>query len=501
MKSKKSILKMLTLGVTSIFVGGAVLSASAAPSKDVLKLSKEQAVSLSVKNSNDMKRLETGMDKLDRNFKRYKKLSEETQEAMDGFEDYKDAYKKINSDEFKQESKKLSDAVEGYNEAEKKLKELQEQLAQLPEGTPEDDPVKVAIKEGIATAQETMEYIVNQIKPATIEYMRKQYDEMKTQLAEFEAAKAKLIAAGLADKTTGAPRNLTAKEEYTMFIMPRDIPWYSVQCMIEKTVKKKDFAKSALDVGVKEAYDNLLYAEEGYALKKQLYDRMLKGYNDLVKTCEAGQASELQKNLTKMDVDKTKLELDKLSRDIENGKIQFKKAVGISLTQEIQLTDTLNKAVKQPLSYEEYLSSALGMRSEIFDANVDLKEKKRTMDILQDYFDDEDYEYMDAEKALDEANVVLDEAKKNVEENIQRGYLDVIQKKGQIDLASKNVEKSKQQRDSASKAYELGTKPVSLIWDAELGLNKADMDYNTAVRNYNIALYKLEKSSKIGPAY
>ncbi|MCY6355117.1 TolC family protein [Clostridium sp. ZS2-4] len=501
MKSKKSILKMLTLGFTSVFIGGAVLSVSAAPSKDVLKLSKQQAVDISIKNSNDMKRLETGMDQLDRNFKKYKKLSTEAEQAMDDFDEYKSAYKKLNSDDFKQESKKLIEAVEGYNEAEKKLKELQEQLAKLPAGTPEDDPVKAAIKQGIAKAQGTMKYIEEQIKPATIEYMRKQYDEMKAKLAEFEAAKAKLIAVGLADKTTGAPRNLTSKEEYNFFIMPRDIPWYTVQCMIEKTVKKKEFATSALDVGVKEAYDNLLYAKEGYNLKKQLYDRMLKGYKDLVKTCEAGQASELQKNLTKIDLDKTKLELDKLSRDIENGKIQFKNALGVSLTQEIELTDSLNKAVKQPLSYQEYLSSALGARSEIFDTSVDLKEKKRTMDILKDYFDDEDYEYMDAEKALDEASVALDEAKKNVEENIQRAYLDVIQKNREIDLASKNVDKAKQQLDSASKAYELGTKPVSLTWDADLGLNKAQMDYNTAVRNYNIALYKLEKASKVGPAY
>ncbi|MCY6370979.1 TolC family protein [Clostridium ganghwense] len=496
---KKSIFKMLSLGFASIFVGGAVLSVSAAPSKGVLSLTKEQAVQLSIKNSNNMKRLDTGMDTLDRKFKKYKKLSQEAEEAMDGFEDYKDAYKKINSDEFKEQSKKLVDAVEGYNEAEKTLKELQEKLASLPEGTPEE--VIAQIKAGIAQAQGVMKYIENEIKPATIDDMREKYAEMETQLAEFNAAKAKLIATGLADKDTGKPKNLTAKEEYNFFIMPKDIGWYTVQCMIEKTVKKKEVANVMADVMIKEAYDNLLYAQEGYKLKKQLYDRMLKGYNDLVKTCEVGQASELQKNLTKIELDKTKLELDKLSRDIENGEIQFKNALGVNLSREIQLIDTLNMDVKAPLSYEKYLSSALGTRSEIFDADVDLKEKKRTMDILKDYFDDEDYEYMNAQKALDEAQLALDEAKKDVEENMQNAYLNVIHKKGQIDLASKNLEKAKQQLDSALKAYKLGTKPVSLTWDAELGLNKAKMDYNTAVRNYNIALYKLEKASKIGPAY
>lgn len=540
---KKSIFKMLSLGFASIFVGGAVLSVSAAPSKDVLKLSKSQAVALSMKNSNDMKRLDTGLKTLDRKFKNYKELSRETEKAEDDFEDYKEAYKKINSDEFKM-TKKLLGLFSTYSSS---IEEIEKLKVELEEAKKAGDAEKIAslsakltkeiqtydnARGKILTAlskEETKKILSSSgmsIDPSMVNILKldieslaalppqnktklkgfmdiigKKNKEMDEKLAKFNAGKTKLIAMGLANPATGEPKSLTSKEEYNMFVKPRDIPWYTVQCMIQKTVKKKALAKDTIEVKVKEAYDSLLYAKEGYALKKQLYDRMVKGYNDTVKSCKVGKTSKLEEKITKIELDKTKLELDKLSRDIENGEIQFKNALGISLTQKIELTDTLNKSIKAPLSYKKYLNDAMSTRCEIFDCKTDLEEKKRAFDILKDYFDDEDYEWLSADKEVDDADIALDEATKNVKENIQDAYLDVTQKKREITLASQNIEKAKNDLASATKAYEAGVKTVSLTLDATLGVNKAQMDYNTATRNYNIALYKLEMASKLGPSY
>lgn len=540
---KKSIFKMLSLGFASIFVGGAVLSVSAAPSKDVLKLSKSQAVALSMKNSNDMKRLDTGLKTLDRKFKNYKELSRETSKAKEDFEDYKEAYKKINSDEFKM-TKSLLHSFSTYSSSIEQIEKLKVELEQakkagdaekiasigqkLSEKVKTYDNVRKKILTDVSKkeVQEILSSANMSIDPSMINILKldieslvalppsdktklkgfmdivsKENKKIEDKLAEFNAGKVKLAAMGLANPATGEPKHLTSKEEYNLFIMPRDIPWYSVQCMIQKTVKKKALAKYTIDVKVKEAYDSLLYAKEGYALKKQLYDRMVKGYNDTVKSCSVGKSSKLEEKITKIELDKTKIELDKLSRDIENGEIQFKNALGISLTQEIELTDTLNKSIKAPLSYEKYLNDAMSSRCEIFDCKMDLEEKKRTFDILKDYFDDEDYEWLSADKEVDDADIALDEATKNVKENIQNAYLDVTQKKREIDLAHQNMEQAKTKLDSATKAYEAGVKTVSLTLDATLGVNKAQMDYNTATRNYNIALYKLEMASKLGPKY
>lgn len=48
------------------------------------------------------------------------------------------------------------------------------------------------------------------------------------------------------------------------------------------------------------------------------------------------------------------------------------------------------------------------------------------------------------------------------------------------------------------KSYEIGVKAIGLTWDAELAVSKAQMDYDASIRDYQIALYKLEKASGIG---
>lgn len=119
MKNKR-LLKILTLGITSIFLGGAALRVSAASSKEPLKLSRDEAVTLAVKNSNDIKRVDTGVDTIARKFKDARDLSDKVKELEDKFEDYKEAWKKINSPEFKAAKAKLEGAikaVEGYSKS------------------------------------------------------------------------------------------------------------------------------------------------------------------------------------------------------------------------------------------------------------------------------------------------------------------------------------------------------------------------------------------------
>lgn len=550
MKDKKSILKIVSLCFTTVFLCGMVFQVKAASVDTILNLSKKEAVELALENNNDLKRLETGLDILNRKFNKYKTLSIEAEKAEDDFKEYKRAYETINSESFKTlqgtltNILKLDECINGIKDLTSKIEVLQSkgelsetenaQLQVLINGLDayksganqiiegllgmlsNPDKLKGLSSYGLSVDPNIIQQIIS--SGATPEQLmsnptfmglinnfikvaKEKAPELNAKVVKFEKAKKQVIASDLADSTTGEPKVLSKKEEYETFIMPQKIPWYTVQCMIEKVSKQKETANETVDVKVKEAYENLLYAKEGYNLKNQLLQRMLKGYNDLTNSNKLGMSSDTQKKILEIEINKSKLDLDNLSKDIQNGEFQFKKALGINISTQIALIDSLDKTIIETKSYETYLQNALGNRMEIYNANIDLEEKKRTIDIIKEYFSEEEYGLMNAQKELDEADVDLSDAKKNVEENIQRAYLDVIQKRKEIDLASQNIDKSQQQLDSAKKAYEIGTSQISLIWDAELGLNKSQMDYNTSLRNYNISLYKLEKASKLGPAY
>ncbi|KEI03210.1 TolC family protein [Clostridium botulinum D/C] len=512
MKNKR-LLKILTLGITSMFLGGVVLTASATSSKESLNLSRNEAVNLAINNNNDIKRVDTGVDTLVRKFKDAKDLSDKVKELEDKFHDYKNAHKKINSPEFKAVKEKLEGAIEGYSKVDKALKDLNEKLAlisKIPEDklTPDQIKQKEAIKQGIAQAEGKKKYIENQLKASnmSIDDARKKYAEIQTKLAEFEAGKKFLIELSeqgtgleypLVDIKTGEPLKLSQKEEYYDFKRPQEI-WHLVQCLLEKAVKQKELVKSIAGVQVNEAYTKILYGEDGYGVKNKLYERMTKGYNDITKSYEVGESSKLQKDITKIALDKIKLDVESLKRTIESGKIQFKSSLGVDLTRYIQLKDKIDKNIKEPKGFQEYLDSAFKNRYEIFSADVDVRECNRSFDTIKDYFCDDDYEWLNIEKQLDEAKIALSEGKRNVKKDIEKRYIDVKQKKKEIDMNLKNLEKAKIQLDAAKKSYEIGVKAIGLTWDAELGVSKAQMDYDASIREYQIALYELEKASGIG---
>ncbi|AEB75408.1 hypothetical protein ADU80_05960 [Clostridium botulinum] len=512
MKNKR-LLKILTLGITSMFLGGVVLTASATSSKESLNLSRNEAVNLAIKNSNDIKRVDTGVDTLVRKFKDARDLSDKVKELQDKFDDYKNAYKKINSPEFKAAKEKLEGAINGYSKVDKALKDLNEKLAlisKIPEDklTPEQIKQKEAIKQGIAQAEGKKKYIENQLKASnmSIDDAKKKYDEIQAKLAEFESGKKFLIELSeqgtgleypLVDIKTGEPLKLSQKEEYYDFKRPQEI-WNLVQCLLEKAVKQKDLVKSIAGVQVNEAYTKIIYGEDGYGVKNKLYERMTKGYNDITKSYEVGESSKLQKDITKIALDKIKLDVESLKRTIEIGKIQFKSSLGVDLTRDMQLKDKIDKKIKEPKGFQEYLDSAFKNRYEIFSADVDVRECNRSFDTIKDYFCDDDYEWLNIEKQLDEANITLSEAKRSVKKDIEKRYIDVKQKKKEIDMNLKKLEKAKIQLDAAKKSYEIGVKAIGLTWDAELGVSKAQMDYDASIREYQISLYELEKASGIG---
>src|SRR3712207_9479616 len=84
-----------------------------------------------------------------------------------------------------------------------------------------------------------------------------------------------------------------------------------------------------------------------------------------------------------------KLDVDSLKRTVDSGKIQFKSSLGVELTSNIELKDKIDKTIREPKGFQEYLNDAFKNRYEIFSADRDLKEYERSFDTIKDYFLDD----------------------------------------------------------------------------------------------------------------
>lgn len=496
MINKKYLSGILGVIVASTIFITSALNTSAEVSKETVVLTRTQALDMALGNNNNILRLDAGINTMLRNFKKYKKLSDEITKLLDGFEDYKDEYEEISSEEFKAKQREISDKLEKYNELSKRLEDLKKELEEVKNGSSESSGTRT--EEEI---KDDIDKVNKELQSLDKESLDKESDEIKKKLAKFEQQKALYVSMGLASPADGTPIKLTQEQEYNRFVKARDIIWHNLQTNLEKMKYQKEAVSESIKYGVETAYDNILFAQEGLKIQKQLYEKQQKDYNNILAQYENGRVSENDKNIAEKELEKLKLQVENLTRQIENGKIQLKQLLGIDLEKTVELTESIDTNINEPKDYDEYLSSALLNRNEIIAAKLDCEEAERTFDIIKDYLDDDDYDWMDAERTLNEAQTALLEAEKEVRQNIKNAYLDVTQKKAEIDLAHKKLEAAQVQYNAVKKNYEAGRVALPMLWNVEIGVNSAKMNYDNAVIKYKTALKKLEAASKIGPGY
>lgn len=428
-------------------------------------LTKEQAVSLALDSNIQNLKISTAIDTITRNVEKYREISEQLEKLEKGFYEYKSAYAQLNS-------------------AENKAKYAQLQA------------IKAAYEN--AQNQQTRDAI-----QAKYGYTEVQIDALlkgvNDNIAELNAAGLQLKAAGLVDDNL-KPKDLTEKEKYNMFVYPENIPVVLAGDMFKKANLQKKVINCAVDVKVKQGYDAILYAQDGYALTEKLYDKQLKDYNQLVVKYQVGVTSELEKNVAEIELKKSKLQLDNLKRQVENGKIQIKQTLGVDMANEYNFIDEKLYS-KDPLSYNEYLGSALKNRAEILAAQIDVDEKQTIFDLVEVFFEEDDIEYEKADQELSEVKSNYEEVRKEVEIEIQNFYLAVKQKQSDKQLTDLKLQQANNQYNSVKATYDAGLTTISMMWNVELAVNQAQMNNIKALRDYNDALYELQQNCNIGTKY
>ncbi|MGE5626923.1 MAG: TolC family protein, partial [Solirubrobacterales bacterium] len=235
-------------------------------------------------------------------------------------------------------------------------------------------------------------------------------------------------------------------------------------------------------------------------LTQKLYDTQLKEYNQFLEKYKQGLSSEVEKKVADIGIQKLKLQLENLQRQVDNGKIQFNQAIGVDVSKQFNFTDE-KMIYMETKSYDEYLKSALANRAEILAAKIDIDEKQQKFDLASKYFSETELTYVKASEELDQANSNYESLCKQVEMEVQEGYFKVKQKQSEKQLADRKLQQAQNQYNNAKASYDAGLLQIATLWNAELGVNQAQMNVNKALRDYNNSLYEFEKNCEAGTEY
>lgn len=447
--------KDLIIFITAIFIGTALLPGIKA--KDAVQpLTKDQAVTLATENNINALKINTAINTINRNIKKYEELKLEVIALEKGFQTYKVTYNSLSASE-----------VAIYN------------LFNETEPSKRTETVTAVLK--------------------SYGYSDGQIALTLGKLTALNAAGTQLKEAGLTDSSL-KPKELTKAQQYEKFVYPREIPVVIAKNMLKKAELQKSTINCTIDVKVKEGYDAVLYGEEGYNLTEQLYEKLLKDFAQTESKYTVGVISQTDRNIGEIQLKKSKLKLDNLQRDLKNGKINFNQSLGTNIQTEYSFNDDKEKASTLK-NYNSYLSSAIGSRGEILASNIDIDEKLFIFNLIKDYYSEGEYEYKKAVQELNEAKIKHSEAEKAVEEDIKNLYLDVQERQGDISLANKKLDQAKVQHISVKASYDAGMMPIAMVWNVDLLVNQCEMNLAKAQRDYCNALYNLEQNSKVGTKY
>lgn len=294
--------------------------------------------------------------------------------------------------------------------------------------------------------------------------------------------------------------SFSESQKFKVLVKGFDFPYYELEAQIHNLGVTKETLKNTVKQGMRQLYDGILSLNEGLTLQEELYRVQEKQNAEMLEKFKEGQVSELDVYTSQTGLEQTRLGIDKTRRTIENMEMTLKRQTGIDITRRIELKPYEGR-IKEPLSYDEYLDKALEERSEIVTVKKELEVKNKEFDITKQYITDtSSLDWQEAQIGVNEKNLSLVVAVRNVTVDIRTKYNDVLEKKAAIEAARQKEINARNQYAQLMDRYEQGDASITqlVLLNANVGLIQAETAYKKALRDYDSALYSLELASNEG---
>lgn len=279
-------------------------------------------------------------------------------------------------------------------------------------------------------------------------------------------------------------------------------PQYSGWLQVQKIKNSRDVMKSQLKDTVWMTYDTVLYLKEMNDLRKQSLEIEEKQYNLLQLQYKKGLVTELDTYQCQVSLDKTKRELIKVQRSIENMEMQLKNLCGIPFSQEIELISTEIPADTKLLPYNTYYQKACENRDEIVYPKLELEVLTRELDILNGYKKNSySFDKVELNEKIEDAKASIPQGLETVTSDIQWAYADVTAIGLNMDISKKNADNAKTKLSIMETKYKQGQVNFIELCDARYSASAAQVEYRKAQRDFARASNKLNLASGLGPKY
>lgn len=294
---------------------------------------------------------------------------------------------------------------------------------------------------------------------------------------------------------------LTDAERIT-YKKAKDLTIPNIDYAINMSTLQKQVTNNALVASASELYANLIKVNNGIDIEKSLIQDLQKNYDNSLIKLQNGLVSNMQIQVTKLNLDKEQLQLSKLERNKEYLINNLNKLMG----EDIQVRYSKYEAIKlDPIenkTLNDYLTPALQKRLEIQNADQAYDLKQKEYDIIAEvYLDDNNLNKINAKYDLTNTKTKKDTAKTKVEKEIKGGYKAFQNKIADYKSYQNKYDIQKSNYEDILKKYSLGLVTDANIMDVEVSLKNAQIQMDNARIDTWIYQLKMKYAAEAGPAF
>lgn len=249
--------------------------------------------------------------------------------------------------------------------------------------------------------------------------------------------------------------------------------------MISLNKSLLESTKNNIYLSVYSSFNTLSKTEDSIMVKKALINNLETSYKTAATKYALGKLSYNSLNVIKLDLQKAKIELNKLTTERQKNIIQLNSILGIPL--DIQYTKYQNDAIPNEITLkalDDYIASAFANREDYKLAKQYAEIKQKEFDIVKDYY------YFDTNVNNKSAQIELNNARNQLEVTKVNIQLQVLNSYNDFQSKLLNLEKGRINRDLNERALNETKSRYSLGLTTELELTEANINYSESSLTY-----------------
>lgn len=304
----------------------------------------------------------------------------------------------------------------------------------------------------------------------------------------------------------GDTEYFSGKEDLTKYMNPDRFAKYSLWANVMKLSLSNQITEATIRYQTRVLYDNILAIKGQHDILIKSVELQEKIYNQQKSRYNVGELSKVTIDTAYKQLQIKRLEVNKLTRTIDNLEMDLKKLTGLPIDSQIVLVDYSKNNIEKFEDYDTYLNKALINRNEILLAKIDYGVGKNNLFTVNEAYSNNPWNVNTklnkslAEQKINEAELSISTGKEAVLQSINTAYIDVKYKKEEMDICKGKLNYENEQYRITSEKYKKQLISETELKNREIVKLSALTAYNDAVRAYNLSVTSLQQAAGLGIA-